>query len=111
MHPPWMLPISPSISARGVSAATESIAMMSTALERTSWSTTSSAISPLSGWHRMMLFTSRPILCRRSSCKSSYGQRRLVHHLQRNLPVVRPAQNDAVHIQAHSLRDPEEFEY
>ena len=41
--------------------------MMSTALERTSWSTTSRAISPLSGWHRIILSTSRPILCRAHS--------------------------------------------
>ena len=43
-------PISPSISAFGVSAATESITTMSTALERTSMSAISSACSPVSGW-------------------------------------------------------------
>jgi hypothetical protein len=42
-------PISPSISARGVSAATESTTTTSTAPERTSMSTTSSACSPVSG--------------------------------------------------------------
>ena len=42
-------PISPSISALGVSAATESITTMSTALERTSMSAISSACSPVSG--------------------------------------------------------------
>ncbi len=43
-------PISPSISALGVSAATESITMMSTAPERTRVSVISSACSPVSGW-------------------------------------------------------------
>ena len=43
-------PISPSISARGVSAATESMTMMSTAPERTRVSVISSACSPVSGW-------------------------------------------------------------
>ena len=42
-------PISPSISARGTRAATESITMTSTALERTSVSAISSACSPVSG--------------------------------------------------------------
>ena len=42
-------PISPSISAFGVSAATESTTMMSTAPERTSMSVISSACSPVSG--------------------------------------------------------------
>ncbi len=42
-------PMSPSSSARGTSAATESITMTSTALERTSVSVISSACSPVSG--------------------------------------------------------------
>ncbi len=42
-------PISPSISALGISAATESITTTSTELERTSMSAISSACSPLSG--------------------------------------------------------------
>ena len=42
-------PMSPSISARGTSAATESMTMTSTALERTSASVISSACSPVSG--------------------------------------------------------------
>ena len=42
-------PISPSISAFGTSAATESITTTSTAPERTSMSAISSACSPLSG--------------------------------------------------------------
>ena len=44
-----MSPISPSISAFGVSAATESMTTMSTAPERTSMSVISSACSPVSG--------------------------------------------------------------
>src|SRR2546422_328698 len=43
-------PISPSISAFGTSAATESMTITSTAFERTSTSTISSACSPVSGW-------------------------------------------------------------
>ncbi len=42
-------PISPSISALGVSAATESTTIIPTAAERTSMSTISSACSPVSG--------------------------------------------------------------
>ncbi len=42
-------PMSPSSSARGTSAATESITMASTALERTRVSAISSACSPVSG--------------------------------------------------------------
>jgi len=42
-------PISPSISARGTRAATESMATTSTAPLRTSWSAISSASSPVSG--------------------------------------------------------------
>ena len=42
-------PMSPSSSARGTSAATESITMTSTAFERTSVSAISSACSPVSG--------------------------------------------------------------
>ena len=43
-------PISPSISALGVSAATESMTSTSIAPERTSVSVISSACSPVSGW-------------------------------------------------------------
>ncbi|CAM5734838.1 hypothetical protein SMICM304S_09930 [Streptomyces microflavus] len=53
-------PISPSISARGTRAATESITIRSRAPERTSMSTISSACSPLSGWDRMRLSMSTP---------------------------------------------------
>ncbi len=49
-RPTWLSPISPSISARGTRAATESITMMSSAPERISMSAISSACSPVSGW-------------------------------------------------------------
>ena len=48
--PTWASPISPSISAFGVSAATESTTTTATAPERTSVSVISSACSPVSGW-------------------------------------------------------------
>ena len=54
-RPTWLSPISPSISARGTSAATESMTMMSIAPERMSMSAISRACSPVSGWD-----TSRP---------------------------------------------------
>ena len=56
-------PISPSISALGVNAATESITMMSIALERMSESAISSACSPLSGCEMSRLSTSTPSFC------------------------------------------------
>ena len=43
-------PMSPSSSARGTRAATESITMTSTAFDRTRVSVISSACSPVSGW-------------------------------------------------------------
>ena len=49
-RPTWVSPISPSISARGVSAATESMTTTSSAPERMSMSAISSACSPVSGW-------------------------------------------------------------
>ena len=54
------IPMSPSISARGTSAATESTTTMSTAEDRTSWSATCSAISPLSGWQMTRPSVSTP---------------------------------------------------
>ena len=48
-RPGWLSPISPSISARGVRAATESMTRTSTAPERTRVSVISSACSPVSG--------------------------------------------------------------
>ena len=48
--PTWVSPISPSISARGTSAATESMTTSDNAPERTSMSAISSACSPESGW-------------------------------------------------------------
>ncbi len=55
-------PISPSISARGTSAATESITITSTAPERTSTSQISSACSPVSGWLMRRSSTRTPSL-------------------------------------------------
>ena len=48
--PIWESPISPSISAFGVNAATESITTKSTAPDRIRLSAISNACSPLSGW-------------------------------------------------------------
>jgi hypothetical protein len=48
-RPTWLSPISPSISARGTRAATESMTMTSSAPERISMSAISSACSPVSG--------------------------------------------------------------
>ncbi len=53
-------PISPSSSARGTSAATESMTTTSTAFERTSISAISSACSPLSGCETSRLSMSTP---------------------------------------------------
>ena len=53
-------PISPSISAFGVRAATESTMTTSTAPERTNASQISSACSPLSGWETKSSLTSTP---------------------------------------------------
>ncbi|MCY1513130.1 hypothetical protein D9M68_476140 [compost metagenome] len=67
-------PISPSISALGVSAATESTTIRSTAPERTSESTISSACSPVSGWliSRSDRFTpSFWAYCTSSACSAS----------------------------------------
>ncbi len=59
--PMWASPISPSISALGVSAATESMTTRSTAPERVSVSTMSSACSPLSGWETSSFSVSTPM--------------------------------------------------
>src|SRR5258707_176898 len=67
-------PISPSISARGTSAATESTTMTSTPPERTSTSTISSACSPLSGCDTSRLSRSTPSFrayCASSACSAS----------------------------------------
>ncbi len=61
-RPTWLSPISPSISARGTSAATESMTMMSSAPERMSMSAISSACSPLSGWEMSSASVSTPSL-------------------------------------------------
>ena len=67
-------PISPSISARGTSAATESMTMRSTASLRTSVSVISSACSPVSGWLTSSPFVSTPsalAYCTSSACSAS----------------------------------------
>ncbi len=67
-------PISPSISAFGVSAATESITITSTAPERTSMSAISSACSPVSGCEinsSSMLTPSFPAYCGSSAFSAS----------------------------------------
>ena len=60
-RPTWLSPISPSISAFGVSAATESIATTSSAPERISSSVISSACSPVSGCETRRLSMSTPM--------------------------------------------------
>ena len=59
-RPTWLSPISPSISARGTSAATESMTMRSSAPERISMSAISSACSPESGWETSSASVSTP---------------------------------------------------
>jgi len=59
-RPTCVSPISPSSSALGTSAATESITMAENALLRTSISQISSACSPVSGCERMRLSVSTP---------------------------------------------------
>ena len=59
-RPTWLSPISPSISAFGTSAATESMTMMSIAPERISMSAISSACSPVSGCETSSASVSTP---------------------------------------------------
>ena len=59
-RPTCVSPISPSISARGTSAATESMTRMSSAPERISMSAISSACSPVSGWETSSASVSTP---------------------------------------------------
>ena len=59
-RPTWESPISPSISARGTSAATESMTIRSSAPERISMSAISSACSPESGWETSRASVSTP---------------------------------------------------
>ena len=60
-RPTWVSPISPSISARGVRAATESMTTTSSAPERISMSVISSACSPVSGWEMSSWSMSTPM--------------------------------------------------
>src|SRR5947207_954957 len=66
-RPTWESPISPSISARGTSAATESITSTSSAPERIRSSAISSACSPLSVW-----LTAASSACSRSMRLSTF---------------------------------------
>ena len=59
-RPTWESPISPSISALGTSAATESTTTMSRAPERISMSVISRACSPVSGWETSRASVSTP---------------------------------------------------
>ena len=59
-RPTWESPISPSISALGTSAATESTTTMSSAPERISMSVISRACSPVSGWETSRASVSTP---------------------------------------------------
>ena len=60
-RPTVVSPISPSISARGTRAATESMTTTSMAPERTSMSQISSACSPVSGWEMSTSSISTPM--------------------------------------------------
>ena len=59
-RPTWESPMSPSISARGVRAATESTTTTSMAPERTRASQISRPCSPVSGWEMSMESMSTP---------------------------------------------------
>ena len=59
-RPTWLSPMSPSISARGTRAATESTTMTSSAFERISMSMISSACSPVSGCETSSASVSTP---------------------------------------------------
>ena len=59
--PTWVSPMSPSSSALGVRAATESITTTSSAPERISMSVISRACSPVSGWEMSSSSISTPM--------------------------------------------------
>ncbi|MNY29373.1 hypothetical protein D3C86_1634090 [compost metagenome] len=59
-RPTWVSPMSPSSSALGTRAATESTTIRSTAAERTRASAISRACSPVSGWETRRLSMSTP---------------------------------------------------
>ncbi|MNY52808.1 hypothetical protein D3C86_1885150 [compost metagenome] len=61
-RPTWESPISPSISARGTRAATESMTTMSSEPEPTNMSMISRACSPVSGWETRSASVSTPSL-------------------------------------------------
>ena len=60
-RPTWLSPMSPSSSALGVRAATESTTTTSMALERISMSVISRACSPVSGWEMSSSSVSTPM--------------------------------------------------
>ncbi len=73
-RPTWESPISPSISALGTNAATESMTTTSTALLRMSTSAISRACSPVSGCETNRLSTSTPSFrayCTSRACSAS----------------------------------------
>ena len=73
-RPTWLSPISPSISALGTRAATESTTTMSIAPERISMSMISRACSPVSGWETSSASVSTPSFCAysgSSACSAS----------------------------------------
>ena len=73
-RPTWLSPISPSISALGTRAATESMTTMSIAPERISMSMISRACSPVSGWETSSASVSTPSFCAysgSSACSAS----------------------------------------
>src|SRR6266852_676828 len=93
-------PISPSISALGTSAATESTTTTSTAPERTRISQISSPCSPVSGWDTSRLSTSTPsffVYSTSSACSASmYPAARDAANPDRRIQVDRPS-GDRVH--------------
>ena len=68
--PTWVSPISPSISARGTKAATESTTTTSNALERTRMSAISKACSPVSGCDSNSSSVSTPSACAYTGSKA-----------------------------------------
>ena len=69
-RPTWESPISPSSSARGTRAATESMTTTSIEFERTNISAISRACSPLSGWETSKLSMSTPSFCAYSASRA-----------------------------------------
>src|SRR5919106_1007563 len=100
-RPTKLSPISPSISARGTSAATESTMTTSTPLERISVSAISSACSPVSGWLTRSSSTSTPTL---RAGADVIAQRRLAARL-RAVDLGDPATRNAADAERQVERD------